>query len=86
MLIAAAHQVHLHLGVYAYRPAALRAYAAAAPSRLEMLEGLEQLRFAEIGLPVGVALCAAPAWDAIECNNPADVPLIERVLAQSGID
>ncbi len=86
LLAHAAHEVHLHLGVYAYRPAALRAYAAAAPSRLEMLEGLEQLRFAEIGLPVGVALCAAPAWDAIECNNPADVLLIERVLAQLGID
>ena len=86
LLAHAAYEVHLHLGVYAYRPAALRAYAAAAPSRLEMLEGLEQLRFAEIGLPVGVALCAAPAWDAIECNNPADVPLIERVLAQLGID
>ncbi len=86
MLIAAAHQVHLHMGVYACRPAALRRYALAPPSRLELLEGLEQLRFAEIGLPVGIALCAAPAWDAIECNNPADVPRIERVLAELGID
>jgi 3-deoxy-manno-octulosonate cytidylyltransferase (CMP-KDO synthetase) len=86
LLAGAAQHVHLHLGAYAYRPGALRAYAAAAPSRLEGLEGLEQLRFADIGLPVGIALCAAPAWDAIECNNPADVPLIERVLADCGID
>jgi len=81
-----AHAVHLHMGVYAYRPAALRAYAAAAPSPLEELEGLEQLRFCDRGLPVGVALCAAPAWDAIECNNPGDIVLIERVLAKLGID
>ena len=81
-----AHQVHLHLGVYAYRPDALRAYRATAPGRLETLEGLEQLRFSENGVAIGVALCPAPAWDAIECNNPADVPLIEAVLAQRGID
>lgn len=85
-LAAQAHGVHLHMGVYAYRPAALRAYAAAPPSRLEQLEGLEQLRFSDIGLPVGVALCPPPAWDAIECNNPGDVALIERVLADLGID
>jgi 3-deoxy-manno-octulosonate cytidylyltransferase (CMP-KDO synthetase) len=84
-LAAEAHHVHLHMGVYAYRPAALRAYRAAPPSRLEELEGLEQLRFNAIGMAIGVALCPAPAWDAIECNNPADVPLIERVLAQLGI-
>lgn len=85
-LAAQAHAVHLHMGVYAYRPSALRAYAAAPPSPLEDLEGLEQLRFCDRGVPVGVALCAAPAWDAIECNNPGDIPLIERVLAELGID
>lgn len=85
LLAQAAHHVHLHLGVYAYRPAALRAYVAAGPSRLETLEGLEQLRFTENGLAVGVAVCPAPRWDAIECNNPADVPLIEAIMAQHGI-
>ena len=85
-LAADAHQVHLHMGVYAYRPAALRAYTAAPPSRLEALEGLEQLRFNEIGIPIGVALCPPPPWDAIECNNPGDVSRIERVLAQRGIN
>jgi 3-deoxy-manno-octulosonate cytidylyltransferase (CMP-KDO synthetase) len=85
-LAAEAHSVHLHMGVYAYRPPALRAYAAAAPSRLEELEGLEQLRFNDIGIAVGVALCPAPAWNAIECNNPGDIALIEKVLAELGID
>ncbi len=76
-----AQPVLLHVGLYAYRPPALAAYAAAAPSPLELQEGLEQLRFLESGLPVGVALCASPPWEMIELNNPQDVPLIEAQLA-----
>lgn len=74
--------VLLHVGLYAYRPAALAAYVAAGPAPLELQEGLEQLRFLDAGLPVGVAHCAAPAWDLIELNNPTDVPLIEAQLAR----
>lgn len=70
----------LHLGLYAYRPAALHAYAAQAPAPLELQEGLEQLRFLEAGLPVGVTVCDPPAWQMIELNNPTDVPLIEAEL------
>jgi len=72
--------VLLHVGLYAYRPAALLAYAAAGPCPLELQEGLEQLRFLDAGLPIGVAQCAAPPWDLIELNNPGDVPLIEAQL------
>jgi 3-deoxy-manno-octulosonate cytidylyltransferase (CMP-KDO synthetase) len=72
--------VLLHLGVYAYRPSALRAYAEAAPAGLELQEGLEQLRFLDAGMPVGVSVLAPPAWDMIELNNPTDVPLIEAAM------
>jgi 3-deoxy-manno-octulosonate cytidylyltransferase (CMP-KDO synthetase) len=74
--------VLLHVGLYAYRPVALAAYAAAGPAPLELQEGLEQLRFLDAGLPVGVAHCPAPAWELIELNNPDDVPLIEAQLAR----
>ena len=74
--------VLLHLGLYAYRPAALFAYAAHGPVPLELQEGLEQLRFLDAGLPVGVAVCDAPEWEMIELNNPTDVPLIEAELAR----
>lgn len=74
--------VLLHVGLYAYRPAALAAYVAAGPAPLELQEGLEQLRFLDAGLAVGVAQCAAPAWDLIELNNPTDVPLIETQLGR----
>ena len=77
--------IHLHLGVYAYRPAALRAYAASPPTRLEELEGLEQLRFLETGQPVRVVRFDPIGWDCIELNNPSDVPAIERVLAERGV-
>ena len=70
----------LHLGVYAYRTEALRAYAAMEPAVLELQEGLEQLRFLDAGLAVGVCVLASPAWEMIELNNPTDVPLIEAEL------
>lgn len=74
--------VLLHLGLYAYRPKALAAYAAIGPAPLEVQEGLEQLRFLDAGLAVGVAVCKAPEWELIELNNPSDVPLIEAQLAR----
>lgn len=81
--------VLLHLGVYAYRPTALRAYAALEPSAFELQEGLEQLRFLDAGMPVGVSVLAPPAWEMIELNNPTDVPLIEAAMIarhNAGID
>jgi 3-deoxy-manno-octulosonate cytidylyltransferase (CMP-KDO synthetase) len=78
--------VHLHLGLYAYRPAALAAYRDAAPSALETLEGLEQLRFLDLGMAVSIVQLDPLSWDSIELNNPSDVPAIERVLAERGID
>jgi 3-deoxy-manno-octulosonate cytidylyltransferase (CMP-KDO synthetase) len=80
-----ARHVHLHLGVYAYRPDALARYAATPPSPLEELEGLEQLRFLEAGQGVLVVPFAPIAWDCIELNNPADIPAMETVLRQRGI-
>lgn len=78
--------VHLHLGIYAYRPEALLNYQKAEPSSLEQLEGLEQLRFLDLGMPVSVVRLEQLEWDSIELNNPSDVPIIERVLAERGID
>ena len=78
--------VYLHLGLYAYRPAALESYCHVPASKLEQLEGLEQLRFLELGLPVSVCEFDPLGWDVIELNNPTDVPVIERVLAERGIE
>jgi 3-deoxy-manno-octulosonate cytidylyltransferase (CMP-KDO synthetase) len=78
--------VHLHLGVYAYRPAALAAYVAAPPAPLEELEGLEQLRFLDMGETIRMVPFDPLPWDCIELNNPEDVPAIEAVLRARGLN
>ena len=70
-----------HVGVYAYRPAALAAYSGWPVGPLEMLEGLEQLRFLENGRSVLCVEVAARGRQFWELNNPSDVPVIESMLA-----
>ena len=81
-----AEQVHLHLGLYAYRRDHLLRYAAAPPSPLELMEGLEQLRFLDQGQTVKVLPLDPLGWDCIELNNPSDVAPIEAMLRQRGIE
>jgi 3-deoxy-manno-octulosonate cytidylyltransferase (CMP-KDO synthetase) len=81
-----AEHVHLHLGIYAYRRKELARYAAASPSPLESLEGLEQLRFLAEGQVVKVLPLDPVGWDCIELNNPSDVAPIEAVLRLRGIE
>lgn len=78
--------VLLHLGLYAYRRAALQHYAALPPCDLERIEGLEQLRFLVHDVPVTVLRAEPPAWDAIELNNPSDVGPIEAILTARGVE
>jgi 3-deoxy-manno-octulosonate cytidylyltransferase (CMP-KDO synthetase) len=73
--------VFLHIGMYAYRPAALRDYALQQPSTYEKAEGLEQLRFLDMGAPVSVVALDQLDWNPLELNNPSDVPTLERILA-----
>jgi 3-deoxy-manno-octulosonate cytidylyltransferase (CMP-KDO synthetase) len=78
--------VRLHVGVYAYRPAALKAYVETAPAELEQLEGLEQLRFLVAGIPVAVVDVGPPEFALRELNNPEDVGPIEEALARAGLE
>ncbi|MBA3909755.1 MAG: 3-deoxy-manno-octulosonate cytidylyltransferase [Rhodobacter sp.] len=70
-----------HVGVYAYRPAALAAYPGWPIGPLELLEGLEQLRFLENGRAVLCVEVEARGQQFWELNNPSDVPIIEAMLA-----
>jgi 3-deoxy-manno-octulosonate cytidylyltransferase (CMP-KDO synthetase) len=78
--------VRLHVGVYAYRPEALELYAATPVSELEMLEGLEQLRFLSGGVPIAVVEVESPPFAVRELNNPGDVTAIEQALAEAGLE
>lgn len=71
-----------HVGVYAYRRAALAAYGGWPMGRLETWEGLEQLRFMENGVPVTCVEVDAHGRAFWELNNPTDVPRIESILRE----
>ncbi|MGR3466507.1 MAG: 3-deoxy-manno-octulosonate cytidylyltransferase [Shimia sp.] len=75
-----------HVGVYAYRPYALAAYPAWPVGPLETLEGLEQLRFLEQGRRLRCVPVDGKGRAFWELNNPEDVPRIEAILAELGID
>jgi 3-deoxy-manno-octulosonate cytidylyltransferase (CMP-KDO synthetase) len=77
-------QVRLHLGLYAYRAQALAEYARGAPSVLEEMEGLEQLRCLDRGIGVRV-VSFEPEAPMVELNNPQDVAVIEDLLVLRGV-
>ena len=72
-------QVWKHLGLYAYRKAALDRFAALRPGPLETAERLEQLRLLENGLALYVA--EAP-HDTIGVDTEADLERVTAILKQ----
>jgi 3-deoxy-manno-octulosonate cytidylyltransferase (CMP-KDO synthetase) len=72
--------VYHHVGVYAYRPAALQAYSNWPVSELETLEGLEQLRFLVNDTKVRCVEVEGKGRVFWELNNPEDVARINSVL------
>lgn len=74
-----------HVGVYAYRPAALAQYVRLPPGQAELAEGLEQLRFMEHGIPVQCVEVDARGREFWEVNTPEDVRRIEAILKAEGI-
>jgi len=69
-----------HLGIYAYRKAALDRFAALPPSPLEKLERLEQLRLLENGIAIYVA--DAPR-DTTGVDTEEDLVRAEALLEKS---
>jgi 3-deoxy-manno-octulosonate cytidylyltransferase (CMP-KDO synthetase) len=66
-----------HLGIYAYRKAALERFAALPPSWIESVERLEQLRLLDNGIDIYVA--PAPR-DTIGVDTEADLARAEALL------
>ncbi len=75
-----------HVGVYAYRADALAAYPGWPAGPLERLEGLEQLRFLENGRKVLCVEVQARGRQFWELNNPEDIPRIEAMMADMGLE
>ena len=66
-----------HIGLYAYRKAALNSFPTLPASRLERAERLEQLRFLENGFTIYVE---PTDFDTIGVDTEADLRLVESIL------
>lgn len=71
----------MHVGLYAYKPAALADYIGRSPTMAEEAEGLEQLRFLDAGIPIDLLEMPLPSTGLWELNNPDDCSVIEAGLA-----
>ncbi|MBK9796049.1 MAG: 3-deoxy-manno-octulosonate cytidylyltransferase [Holophagaceae bacterium] len=71
-----------HLGLYAYRPDALRAFTRLPPHPLEQFEMLEQLRALAAGIPIGVA---RTPFLSLGVDVPGDVAAAEALLRERGL-
>ena len=67
-----------HIGIYAYRAGALRAFVSYPPSPLEELEALEQLRLMDHDHAIAVAEAKSPVPGGVD--TPADVDRVLGVL------
>lgn len=71
-----------HIGLYAYRAAALQAFTAAGPGQLERLEKLEQLRFLETGRRIVMAQATEPIPAGVD--TPEDLRRVRALLDTGG--
>ena len=70
--------LHHHIGLYAYRRAALGRYVSLPPSPLELREKLEQLRALEAGMRIDVAIVDAVP---LGVDTPAELERARVMLA-----
>jgi 3-deoxy-manno-octulosonate cytidylyltransferase (CMP-KDO synthetase) len=76
--------IHRHIGLYAFRRAALEKYIRLSPGPLETAEGLEQLRALENGMKVTVVVVDYRGRSHGSVDSPADVAFVERIIAREG--
>lgn len=69
-----------HVGIYAWRRAALARFVALPPSPLELREGLEQLRALDVGMRIG---CARVAHGLFGVDTPADLERARAMLKET---
>ncbi|MBT3316996.1 3-deoxy-manno-octulosonate cytidylyltransferase [bacterium] len=69
-----------HVGVYAWKIKALQKFIEMPPGKLEMIEGLEQLRALESGMVIKVVCDASPT---IGVDTPEDLIKVEQLLTKN---
>ncbi|HEX2215149.1 MAG TPA: 3-deoxy-manno-octulosonate cytidylyltransferase [Xanthobacteraceae bacterium] len=72
--------LYFHMGLYAYRRAALERFVALPPSPLEQRERLEQLRALEAGMRIDIAIVDS---DPLDVNTADDLELARALLGRN---
>ena len=67
----------LHLGIYGFRRDALAEFVSLPPSKLELAEGLEQLRALENGIEILVLDAPHPAFGV---DTPEDLERVAKII------
>jgi 3-deoxy-manno-octulosonate cytidylyltransferase (CMP-KDO synthetase) len=76
--------IYQHIGVYAYRLAALGQYVQLPMGPLEAVEQLEQLRALEHGMPIRVVDVSLKGRTMWSVDNPEDVTRVEQIISAEG--
>ena len=77
---AAGFEVYEHLGLYAYTKACLLRFSKLAPTPLERVEGLEQLRALENGIAIHVVETHCEG-EMVSVDTPQDLENVRRIFA-----
>jgi 3-deoxy-manno-octulosonate cytidylyltransferase (CMP-KDO synthetase) len=75
---------HQHIGLYAFRAAALSTYAALPPGPLEQMEQLEQLRALEHGMALRVVPVDLRGRTLWSIDYPEDITVAETIIGWEG--
>lgn len=73
-----------HVGLYGYTLDALTRFESTPPTVLENLEGLEQLRLLELGIPITTVPVSPPSFDSSGIDTEADIARVEALIATHG--
>lgn len=76
--------MYRHIGLYAYRFHTLNLLQSLAPSPLEKIEKLEQLRALENNIPIQVVLVDYQGRSHGSVDTPEDILLIESIINKEG--
>jgi 3-deoxy-manno-octulosonate cytidylyltransferase (CMP-KDO synthetase) len=76
--------VYRHIGMYGYRKKILLKLSKQTPTKLEITEGLEQLRALENDIPINVIVTNYKGRTHWSVDNPEDISIIEKIIDKEG--
>lgn len=76
--------LYRHIGLYGYSYDALKKYLQLPQGPLEQIEGLEQLRALENGIPIRIVVVDYRGRTHWSVDSPDDIVRVERIIAEQG--